>query len=444
MTALLTQRIDLLPALGVSMVVLCVLYGLVLLALSRKEPASARKGNAGPSGSGAPAVVFVLPCLDEEQVIGAGLQRLTELDHSRMHVLVVDDGSADATAAVVRAFPDPRISLLQRRPPEARQGKGEALNAAIRHIRSGGIVDVADPADVVVCVVDADGRLEPHVLEEVLPLFADAQVGAVQIGVRINNRGRSLLARLQDVEFVLHTEVFQRGRRHLGSVALGGNGQFVRLSALLGLGEAPWSRSLTEDLDLGVRLLVAGWRTDFRSTTSVHQQGLVGVRPWITQRTRWFQGHLQSWSLVPAVLRHLAGTARADLLYHLTSPFLLLVGSFLTAAFGLWTAGLAVGLATGTAQFSWWWVSSYLFSFGPAVLFGLVYWRQERAHGLRLGTAVLLVHLYVLYATLWYVAGWSACLRALRGRTSWSKTRRTTEDRELRPAGQVPALEGTA
>src|SRR5690606_38859669 len=152
---------------------------------------------------------------------------------------------------IVMTYPDDRIHLLRRELPEARQGKGEALNAAIRHIRSGAVAPGARPEDVVVCVVDADGRLEPHVLDEVLPLFADPQLGAAQIGIRINNREKNLLARMQDVEFVLYTEVFQRGRRHLGSVCLGGNGQFVRLSALYGLGPQPWSRSLSEDLDLG-------------------------------------------------------------------------------------------------------------------------------------------------------------------------------------------------
>ncbi len=47
-----------------------------------------------------------------------------------------------------------------------------------------------------------------------------------------------MLARMQDMEFVIYTEVFQRGRRHLGSVGLGGNGQFMRLSAMLSLGPA--------------------------------------------------------------------------------------------------------------------------------------------------------------------------------------------------------------
>ena len=41
------------------------------------------------------------------------------------------------------------------------------------------------------------------------------------------------------MEFVIYTEVFQRGRRHLGSVGLGGNGQFMRLSAMLSLGAGP-------------------------------------------------------------------------------------------------------------------------------------------------------------------------------------------------------------
>jgi len=74
-------------------------------------------------------------------------------------------------------------------------------------------------------------------------------------------------------KFVIYTEVFQRGRRHLGSVGLGGNGQFVRLSALRSLGPAPWTRSLTEDLDLGVRLAAAGWRNEYCRTAAVHQQG---------------------------------------------------------------------------------------------------------------------------------------------------------------------------
>lgn len=446
MIMLFGQRVDLILILALVLILTAVVYGLILLVLSRFEPQRSPTGPTARSTAEnyryaagmehhSPFVVFVLPCLNEEQVIAASLARLTALDHPRIRIVVVDDGSDDATAAIVADNPDPRIVLIQRVLPHARQGKGEALNTAIRHIRSGTVLGQYDPAEVVVCVMDADGHLEDHTLEKVLPLFIDPDLGAVQIGVRINNRHTNMLARMQDVEFVLYTHIFQRGRRHLGSVGLGGNGQFVRMSALDTLGSHPWSRSLSEDLDLGVRLLLQGWDTEFCSTTAVHQQGLVDLRAWLKQRTRWFQGHLQTWPLVPWVLRNLRGTRRLDVLYHLTSPFLLLVGSLLTVAFGLWTLSLAVAAAAGSLSFSPWWVSAYLVAFGPVLLYGLVYARRESSTPIGRWRALLVFHAFALYATLWYVAGWRAAVRALIGRQWWVKTERSRED-QIRP---VPA-----
>ncbi len=423
------QQFDLVLWLSLTLILFGVCYGLMLFVLSRFEPRGSKRPVVDQAWLSDKTVVFVLPCLNEDRVLGASLSRLLDLDYAAMHILVVDDGSDDRTAEVVREHEDPRVHLLQRTLPQARQGKGEALNAALDHLRTGAVTAFEDPDDVIVCVVDADGRLEPHSLSAVVPQFADPTLGAVQIGVRINNRGKNLLARMQDIEFVLYTHVFQRGRRHLGSVGLGGNGQFVRLSALNSLGAKPWSRSLTEDLDLGVRLLLMGWRTEFDSTCAVHQQGLVEMGRWLKQRTRWFQGHLQSWPLVPFVLTGLRGRARADLVYHLTSPFLLLVVSFLSAAFLLWTGALVIGLILGTTNPSWWWLSAYLVAFGPALLFGGVYRSAERrdADGLPLWRSVVVMHLYVGYAVLWFIAGWRAVWRILTSQNSWAKTDRTVE-----------------
>lgn len=377
-----------------------------------------------------PFFVFLLPCLNEDKVIRASVERLLSIPGDNYAVMVIDDDSDDTTAQVVTAMASDRVWLLRRQAPEARQGKGQALNAAVRQLVRSEFLVQWDQDDVVVVVVDADGRLDPRALAVVVPAFDDPAVGAVQVGVRINNRFSSRLARMQDMEFVIYTQVFQRGRRHLGSVGLGGNGQFMRLSALLSLGAEPWSRSLTEDLDLGVRLLGNGWRTEFCSSVAVHQEGVVDVRRLVKQRTRWFQGHLQSWRLIPVILKDIPSPARGDLLYHLSSPALLLVASLLTASFLVSLVGSLLLMIGGISPWSPWLVSAYLLAFGPSCAYGVVYWRIERSEGASLQRVLLWSHLYVLYGLMWYAAGWRAVGRVLRRESGWVKTERTAEPGE--------------
>ena len=438
------------------LIFLSVGYGLAMLVASRREPRRSpappmpqrrgpgqlAPGQAGSAGADQDMLfVFLLPCLNEEKVILNSIRRLLAMPGGNFIVLVIDDGSDDDTVGVVSAVPDGRVSVLSRKPPEARQGKGAALNAAVAHLTSSGQLAGRDPENVIVVVVDADGQLDPHAIAAVTPYFADPTIGAVQVGVRINNRDRSRLARMQDMEFVMYTEIFQRGRRHLGSVGLGGNGQFVRLSALLSLKPTPWTRSLTDDLDMGIRLLAGGWRNDYCAGAAVHQQGVVKVRRLVRQRSRWFQGHLQSWKLIPLVLRRVPRRARADLLYHLTGPAVLLIASLLTASFVLSMANFVLLSASGRSVIGWWIVTTYALTVGPALIYGYVYWTKERANGVSLMRVVGLAHLYVCYGMIWYLAGWWAVGRTLRGQADWAKTDRVAEAPVAPPV--VPARAGS-
>jgi len=429
------------------LIVFGVSYGIGMIAASRRDPPRPgvqRKSLPGAklaiTGHKLPVVpddlffIFMMPCLNEEKVLLNSLQRLLSIPGEDFVVLVIDDGSDDNTVDAVSGILGERVWLLSRKPPHAREGKGEALNAGVRYLIGSGHLAGRDPDNVIVVVVDADGRLDPQSIEEVRPYFADPTIGAVQIGVRINNREHSRLARMQDMEFVIYTEVFQRGRRHLGSVGLGGNGQFMRLSAMMSLGPSPWTRSLTDDLDLGVRLIAAGWRNEYCSTVAVHQQGVVELRRLIRQRSRWFQGHLQSWKLIPLVLRSVPRRARADLLYHLSSPAILLVASLLSASFLLSMVNAVILAAEGQNPFGWWIASTYALTFGPALAFSFVYWLRERGNGVGLLRTAMFAHMYVCYGMMWYASGWWAVARTLRGRTGWAKTDRVAEAPTLDPA----------
>src|SRR5262245_44673047 len=82
---------------------------------------------------GHPAVLSVLvPAYNEERTIGAVLRRLLALGDLLKEIIVVDDGSTDDTAGVVRsiAADTPLIRLY---PLALNQGKTAAVRHALGH-----------------------------------------------------------------------------------------------------------------------------------------------------------------------------------------------------------------------------------------------------------------------------------------------------------------------
>jgi 1,2-diacylglycerol 3-beta-glucosyltransferase len=329
-----------------------------------------------------------------------------------------------------------QVMLLRRQLPEARQGKGAALNAGLEHLVNHQVLQGRSSQDVIICLIDADGRLDPHAPAAVGHYFQDPAVGAVQVAVRIGNRHEGLLPRLQDMEFVCYSELFQQCRSHHRFAGLGGNGQFTRLSALQSLGPRPWSSStLTEDLDLGVRLVLSGWRTLYTNAAEVHQQGLMTIRALVRQRSRWFQGLLQCWRLIPHVARQSSGRVRLDMLHMLLTPVLIFAAFLMTASFivapveRLLNPNLEAGGLGLNSLIAW-----YLLTFFPAILFAIAYRRIASTGRPR---SLVLGHAFILYGLLWIASGSLGVWRLLTGRRNWLKTDRLSERPHPQP---VPAI----
>ncbi len=81
---------------------------------------------------------FLIPCLNEEAVIASTVGALRD-PAGGCRVVVVDDGSDDATGELARAAGGDQVTVVRRELPLARQGKGAALNAGFRHV----VADVA-------------------------------------------------------------------------------------------------------------------------------------------------------------------------------------------------------------------------------------------------------------------------------------------------------------
>jgi hypothetical protein len=102
------------------------------------------------------AVSVLIPARNEERVIGASLASLLASRGVEIEIVVLDDGSTDRTAEIVRSFAekDARVRLRTSAPlPGGWNGKQHACYALAQAARSD-----------VLCFLDADVRLAPEAL----------------------------------------------------------------------------------------------------------------------------------------------------------------------------------------------------------------------------------------------------------------------------------------
>src|SRR5258706_12705105 len=124
-------------ALGLALLLAWPAYHVLLIVGSwRGTRAGGRRGQP-PRGPWPQVFWIVVPCLNEERVIARTLRAALDLRVPliRTEVLVVDDGSDDGTPGVLAAIHHPRLHVLRRPQPEARPGKGAALNRPSRWFR---------------------------------------------------------------------------------------------------------------------------------------------------------------------------------------------------------------------------------------------------------------------------------------------------------------------
>ncbi len=121
-----------------------------------------------------PSVALIVPAHDEEDVIGARVENLLELDYpaDRLELVVASDGSSDRTHEIVQSY-DGRVRLLECE----RAGKLPTVNQAVRQTES-----------EIVAFGDANATWAPDALRKLVRSFADPDVGYVCGKVRFQRQ----------------------------------------------------------------------------------------------------------------------------------------------------------------------------------------------------------------------------------------------------------------
>jgi 1,2-diacylglycerol 3-beta-glucosyltransferase len=272
-------------------------------AVSARQAAGAEAGSAAPA---LPAVDVVVAARDEQAVITRLVEGIARLHYpeGQLNLWVVDDASSDRTPQLLSELQQ-RFAFLRvmRREPGAGGGKSGALNLVSQQLQGRWML-----------VLDADADLQPDTLERLIPMAENGGWSAVQLRKAVVNPLTNWLTRAQAMEMALDA-VIQQGRLGSGGVAeLRGNGQLLRRDGLQRAGGFN-EDTVTDDLDLSFRLLLAGEPVGILWDPPVREEAVLTLAALWRQRQRWAEGGLQRFfDYWPALCSNrLSGGQRLDL-----------------------------------------------------------------------------------------------------------------------------------
>lgn len=231
-----------------------------------------------------PSVSLLVSAKNEEAVIKKLVTMLLNIDYPRhlYELWIVDDNSGDRTGKILDELAQKYAQLnVIHRDGLAKGGKSGALNLAFSQCKGD-----------IIGVFDADAVIPENLLQKVVPLFVRENIGAVQVRKAISNARENFWTRGQWVEMSLDS-YFQKQRINCGGIGeLRGNGQFVRRDALNSCGG--WNEeTITDDLDLTIRLHLDNWDIDILEYPPVGEEGVKSAIALWHQRSRWAEGGYQ-------------------------------------------------------------------------------------------------------------------------------------------------------
>ena len=376
-----------------------------------------------PPGKFEPRIAVLVPAYNEETVIVRTVRSVLRSDYAHLRVIVIDDGSTDATLEVVREayreeIASGRVTVLSK--PNA--GKAEALNYAINQLD-----------EEVYVGIDADTVIAPDAIARLVCHFADVRIGAVAGNAKVGNRV-NLWTRWQALEYIT-SQNFERRALDLFNVVTvvpGAIGAW-RTDAVRRGGCYPIN-TVAEDADLTMNLLEQNYKVIYEDQALAFTEAPVTARGLMRQRFRWSFGILQ------AVFKHkhAVRTNRAmglfalpnilifQILLPLVSPFIDLMflaglGSYLWQRYFHPEAASAQNFEKLLVYFAAFLIIDFVTS---ALAFSL-----ERKHPGSKGDGLLLFHIWLQrfsYRQLFSLVLFKTLKRAIDGRPfNWDKLERT-------------------
>lgn len=233
-----------------------------------------------------PLISVIIPAYNEELVIERALDSICANTYRRKEIIVVNDGSTDATAAIVRrwrrrtANKSVALQLINQK----NGGKAAAINNGMQKARGS-----------LIMVLDADSLLAATALGEVPSYFTDKRVVMAAANVKILDDG-SWFSLLQKYEYLISYRLKKSLANYNMEYIIGGVGSTFRASMVRRVGGYD-TDTMTEDIDYTLKVLRRGnikYRLTYAASVHAYTESVMTFRELIKQRYRWKYGRMQS------------------------------------------------------------------------------------------------------------------------------------------------------
>ena len=283
-------------------------YPLIISLFSKLIPNAIKKKNNQLT------VTLVIPAHNEEDVIAEKIENVLNFNfpQNRLQIIIVDDGSSDNTASIVKDYLGHGIQFLSNNP---RQGKVAALNLSMQHALG----------DIFI-ISDADITTDPDAINNILPNFSDPVVGCVVgKGVFLKNdtettSSNSLYSRYDSKIKIAESNIHS-------TVGVSGHTMAIRRNIL----EQIPTNIILDDFYLAMTVIKKGYRVIFDPNSISYERSTLSIQDEILRRKRITAGRYHIISIAKKYLPHLPSLIIFQIISH---KFLrLLIPEFMIIAF---------------------------------------------------------------------------------------------------------------
>jgi biofilm PGA synthesis N-glycosyltransferase PgaC len=233
-----------------------------------------------------PLVSILIPAYNEGAGVLSTVKTILASTYKNVEVIVINDGSKDNSDKLMRAFVKEYNSrsidgvkqkIAVRYFYKENGGKGKALNFGIEKAKGD-----------IIMTIDADCVLTPTTVGNFVRSFDNPKVMAAVGNVKIANT-ETMVGVVQYLEF-LFSFYFKKAESVLGMIyIIGGAAGAFRKEVFSRVGMFDHT-TITEDIELTVRIQKAGMKVVYASDAIVYTEGASDLGGLMKQRLRWKKG----------------------------------------------------------------------------------------------------------------------------------------------------------